>query len=307
MALGCYLVFRKLRQDFGFNLIDTHFAWPDGCAAAYLGKWFNVPFTVTLRGSEPRDAQQESKRQRMRAALQRARMVFSVSDSLRQFALSLGIPEKNTRVVGNGVDIAKFQPVDKLEARSKLHIPESAHVLVSVGGLVERKGFHRVIACLPGLVSEFAGLRYLIVGGPSPEGDNSAELKRQVAALGLEANVMFLGPVPSAELKWPLSSADVFVLATRNEGWANVFLEAMAVGLPVVTTDVGGNREVVCRSELGSIVPFGEEEALTEALKEALRRTWQKDAIRTYAENNGWDARIDVLQQEFERIVSGGA
>jgi teichuronic acid biosynthesis glycosyltransferase TuaC len=77
--------------------------------------------------------------------------------------------------------------------------------------------------------------------------------------------VHFLGALPPDELKWPLSASDVFVLATRNEGWANVFLEAMACGLPVVTTDVGGNAEVVCRDELGSIVPFGDRVALQQA------------------------------------------
>ncbi len=80
----------------------------------------------------------------------------------------------------------------------------------------------------------------------------------------------FLGALPPESLKWPLSAADVFVLSTRNEGWANVFLEAMACGLPVVTTDVGGNAEVVCRPELGAVVPFGDAAALQQALDEAL-------------------------------------
>ena len=66
-----------------------------------------------------------------------------------------------------------------------------------------------------------------------------------VRALGLDDRVHFLGPLPNDRLNVPLSAADVFVLATSYEGWANVFLEAMACGLPVVTTDVGGNAQVV--------------------------------------------------------------
>jgi glycosyltransferase involved in cell wall biosynthesis len=85
------------------------------------------------------------------------------------------------------------------------------------------------------------------------------------------------------------------VLATGNEGWANVFLEAMACGLPVVTTDVGGNTEVVCRAELGSVVPFGDEAALQRALDDALDKDWERSAILDYARANQWDTRVAQL------------
>lgn len=83
--------------------------------------------------------------------------------------------------------------------------------------------------------------------------------------------------MPPDQLKIPLSAADLFVLATRNEGWANVFLEAMACGLPVVTTDVGGNAEVVCRSELGKLVPFNDQQALCQAIANALEVNWDRE------------------------------
>ena len=168
-------------------------------------------------------------------------------------------------------------------------------MLISVGGLVERKGFHRVIPLLPELLKTYPDLVYLIVGGASAEGDNRAELEKMVADLGLGAHVRFLGPKPHEELAAVLSAADVFVLATRAEGWANVFLEAMACGLPVVTTDVGGNREVVCRPELGEVVPFGDAQALGKALQAALRAQWNAECIRQYAQENAWPHRVQVL------------
>jgi glycosyltransferase involved in cell wall biosynthesis len=114
--------------------------------------------------------------------------------------------------------------------------------------------------------------------------------------------VTFLGPLPPDALKQPLSAADVFVLATRNEGWANVFLEAMACGLPVVTTDVGGNREVVNDPGLGMIVPFGDSAALEQALREALAKSWDRTAIRRYAEANDWQGRVDTLCELFRGL-----
>ena len=174
---------------------------------------------------------------------------------------------------------------------------------MSVGGLVPRKGFHRVIEVLPDLARRYPSLVYLIVGGPSAEGDNRAELESLVARLGLGERVRFLGTKAPQELSPILSAADLFVLATSNEGWANVFLEAMACGLPVVTTDVGGNREVVRDEQLGTVVPFGDAAALAGAIATALERTWDRGAIRAYAEQNSWDERIVRLTAHFRRIA----
>jgi glycosyltransferase involved in cell wall biosynthesis len=168
--------------------------------------------------------------------------------------------------------------------------------------LVERKGFHRVLACMPELLQKFPALHYLVVGSPGPEGDYSEQLKRQVAELRLGERVHFLGGMPPERLCDALSAADVFVLATRNEGWANVLLEAMACGLPVVATDVGGNAQVVCQRELGTIVPFGDHAALTNALSEALMRNWDRATIRRYAEDNDWQKRVAVLLEEFRAL-----
>jgi glycosyltransferase involved in cell wall biosynthesis len=118
--------------------------------------------------------------------------------------------------------------------------------------------------------------------------------------------VTFLGAQPPEALSAILSSADVFVLATRMEGWANVFLEAMACGLPVVTTRVGGNAEVVCRPELGTLVPFGDGPALGRAIADALGKSWDCEEIITYARENSWDDRVAALVEEFRLIAGEG-
>ncbi len=304
MALSCLPTLLRLRKTFGANLIDAHFAYPSGYAAALLGRWLKLPVTITLRGTEPGHVRQPALRRRVVAALAWATRVFAVSDSLKQLVVGLGIPDTKVRVVGNGVDLARFSPIARNEARRSLSLPADARILISVGGLVERKGFHRVIDCLPAIAERFPDIIYLVVGGGSPEGDMSAELKQQVRHLGLADRVVFAGPVAPQDLSRWLSAADVFVLSTRNEGWANVFLEAMACGLPVVTTDVGGNPEVICRQELGTIVPFGNGPALRQAVEQAIEKTWDRGAIITYARENSWDQRIEVLASEFIQLVA---
>jgi teichuronic acid biosynthesis glycosyltransferase TuaC len=302
MALGSFLLLRRLKAE-GARLIDAHFTYPDGEAATRLGRWLGLPATITLRGTEVPHSKNPVLRPRLARALRAAARVFSVSDSLRSLAIELGTNAAKTEVVGNGVDLTRFHPVDRNAARSRYGIPHHAQVLISVGGLVERKGMHRVIECLPVLLTRHPDLHYLIVGGGSPEGDLRAELDAQVKQLGLATRVHFLGALPPDELKWPLSAADVFVLATRNEGWANVFLEAMACGLPVISTDVGGNAEVVCSDQLGSIVPFGDAAALQRALDAALDKTWDRAAIIAYAHANQWDQRVAQLLRAFDGIL----
>ena len=301
MALGSLPTLFKLRKQ--FNIIDAHFAYPDGYAATLLGQWLKIPVTITLRGTEVPLSKMPERKTRMLAALKNATRVFSVSDSLKQLVVSLGADSDKIRVIGNGIDVAKFYPLAKTVARAELAIPKNAKVLVSVGALVYRKGFHRVIEILPTLAAKYPELIYLIVGGDSPEGYIRERLEQQVKTLGLEKNVRFLGAYPSEQLKLPLSAADLFVLATANEGWANVFLEAMACGLPVITTEVGGNIEVVNAPELGTVVPFGDSAALLAALLQGFETVWDRSLIIQYARENSWDTRVRILVEEFQRLV----
>ena len=304
MAVGAWPRLRRLKREGQLDLIDAHFAYPDGYAATVLGRWLRVPVTITLRGTEARHAADPKLQAKVRQALQQACRVFAVSQSLRQVAIGLGIDADKVLVVGNGVDLHKFSPVPRDDARRALDLPSAAPVLVTVGALVERKGFHRVIELLPALRERFPGLTYLVVGGPSPEGDMSTALRRQVRDLGLEEVVRFLGPLPPEQLRVPLCAANLFVLPTRNEGWANVLLEAMGCGLPVVATDVGGNAEVIVSADLGAIVPFGDQTALCQAIADALHKSWDLTDIRNHAERNTWDHRVEILLRELKSVCS---
>ncbi len=302
MALSAIFLCKTLKKQ-GARAIDAHFAYPDGTAARLLGKWLNIPYAVTLRGTEVRYSTREPFKTMLAATLKEANSVISVSSSLRELALQQGVDASKCQVVGNGVDIEKFRNIDRTLARDKLGIEPQCKVIITVGGLTERKGFHRVIAILPVLVRQYPDIVYLIVGGASGEGDWEAKLKQQCDDLGVTGNVKFLGLIPSEELYTVLSSADIFVLSTRNEGWANVFLEAMACGLPVVTTRVGGNAEVVSSEEFGLLVDFGDERQLITAIESGLSKNWDQKKIIDYAHNNTWGTRIEKLVDMYKELL----
>ena len=305
MALSLFFVVRRVAREHRANIIDAHFGYPDGYAAVLLGRWLKLPVMLTLRGKESRQSHS-----RVAAALKRAitgaDQLIAVSEALRVLAIQQGASPARVQVIGNGVDLTRFIAVPRLDARRQLGLPDDAEVLISVGTLVEGKGFHRVIEVLPAMLASHPTLHLAIVGGAGPAGDMGAELKSMVSTLGIEDRVHFLGPIAHEQLKVALSAADVFVLATSYEGWANVFLEALACGLPVVTTDVGGNAQVINDRALGRLVPFGDSHRLREAIDEALRTPWDRASIRAYAESNSWDRRVQPLIDLYHQLLSRG-
>jgi glycosyltransferase involved in cell wall biosynthesis len=311
MALGAYRAVRRLARDGRADIIDAHWAYPAGRAAHLIARRLRLPMTVTLRGDEARRARNPAFRGAISTTLRDASRVFAVSNALQSLAIELGASPARTRVIGNGVDTEKYAPIDRADARRRLGLAADALVAITVGSLCERKGFHRVIDCLPTLRARHPAIHYVAVGGPGPEGDWTMRLQTQAIDRGVSGIVHFTGPLLPRDLAVWLSASDVFVLATRYEGWANVLLEAMACGLPVVTTDVGGNAQVVCRADLGTVVPFDDQAALLEALDRAIADAasgrWDARAIRRYAQENGWQRRIDVLVHEFTAIAAANA
>jgi teichuronic acid biosynthesis glycosyltransferase TuaC len=304
MAHGARSTVRKLTGTFRPTVIDAHFIYPDGYAASLLSRDLGIPLTITLRGTKDLRLLGTNREPLMKAALDTAQRVFSVSDSLKvEIGARLKQPKDKILVVRNGVDLSKFHPVDKREARRRLNIPESAPVIISVGGLVDGKGFHRVIPLIRRIKTDFPEIRYLIVGGGSTQGDLLSELIAQARSEGVEENVIFCGRQLPDSLKWFYGAADIFALATQSEGWANVFLEAMACGLPVISTLVGGNSQVVARPELGTLTPFWDPHAFEAGLRDALtHERWNKKAILEHAKNNGWEAPVSLLVNEFNEI-----
>lgn len=303
MAAGAWPVVRRIQQDFRPTLVDAHFLYPDGYAATLLAKRLSVPVTITIRGSKDEWLIGTSREPFLRKALERATKLFAVSEALkRDVAVRLGQPAAKVAVIGNGVDLARFSRVDRSEARARLGIDAAARVVIGVGALNERKGFHRVIPLLPALRVTVPNLLYLIVGGGTTQADLRGSLEKLAKEHGVEDIVRFCGPQPQDKLKWYFGASDVFALATAHEGWANVFLEAMACGLPVITTDVGGNAEVVRGPEYGTLVPYWDPVGFSAALLEALQRSWDSDRIAGFAAGNEWTQRIDQLLAEFAGI-----
>ena len=281
-----------------FDLVDAHYIYPDGVAALALARALRRPVVMTARGSDVTQLPDHALPRRMiKWAVQRADALIAVSTELGERLVSLGADPARVHVLRNGVDLDRFQPpADRTAARHALGL--HGPTLLSVGHLIERKGHDRVIRALS-LLPEPVSL--LIVGG----GPLERELRQLAEQLGVAARVRFLGVLPPDRLPAVYGAADMLVLASSREGWANVLLEAMACGTPVVASPIPGNAEVVRSGAAGVLAEANTADSLARAIAGSLARPPRRPDTRAYAEGFGW-AEVSAGQLAiFRKILDG--
>ncbi len=265
---------RMLDEGYDFDLIDAHYFYPDGVAAALLARYFNKPLVITARGSDITLLPQYPLPRRMITwAAKRADAVITVCHALRDEVVALGVPADKVTSLRNGVDLQLFRPTERTA--------NPLFTLLTVGHLVPVKAQELIIAALP-LMPDVR----LVVAGDGP---NRGMLEALARELKVEARVQFLGAVPQSQLRDHYGSADALVLASSREGWANVLLESMACGTPVVASRVYGTPEVVAAPEAGVLMDQRTPQGVADAVDRLRAAYPDRGATRRYAERFSWD------------------
>ena len=293
----------RLRRRFRFQLLDSHFGYPDGIVAALLGGMLGVPFTVTLRGNEVVHAHGFFKQRLLAWALRRAACVISVSERLRQFAITMGANPDRVRTIPNGINVELFYPRDRAECRRKWKLPMDRKIILSAGHLIELKGHHRVARALKALQANGTLVDLVVAGGTGGEDSFEAELRRMIADLGIEDRVRFLGHVENTQMPELMSAVDLLCLASTREGWPNVVHEALGCGAPAVATDVGGIPDLLPSERYGLIVPVGNQAALEDALARALKMPWDHAAISIWGQSRSWNNVAREVLAEMAKTI----
>jgi glycosyltransferase involved in cell wall biosynthesis len=271
---------RMIRSGYDFDVIDAHYFYPDGVAAAIIGCKLNKPVVITARGTDVNLLPQFAIPRRMiQWAARRAAALVTVSAALKDSLVELGVDRGKISVLRNGVDTRVFQPVDRSVHRARLGL--TGTVLLTVGNLVSLKGHELVLRAL----REFPHATLLIVG----EGEEQRRLEALAAELQLQHRIRFLGQMSQAQLVPVYGAADALILASSREGWPNVLLEAMACGTPVVSSSVGGTPEIVTAPEAGVLMAERSAGGLVLALRQLLQNYPDRSQTRRYAERFSWD------------------
>ncbi len=293
---------RKLRAA-SYDCLLVSWAYPDAAAVRWLARRLGIPYVVKVHGSDLNvHALQTLVRPQVRAALRGASAVVAVSQALADKAATLDADPSHVHVIYNGVDPTLFSPGSRDKARWQLKLLPDAPLVLYVGNLKASKGCLDLLEAFPALLGVHPQARLVFVG----DGACQAPLLERAKALGCEERVLLAGPVAHHALADWFRAADLLCLPSHNEGVPNVVLEAMACGIPVVATDVGGIPEVL-PPHAGILVPPHDRAALAAALIDASGREWNSQAIVEYTSRFRWSDNIDRLGQILQTAAFGEA
>jgi glycosyltransferase involved in cell wall biosynthesis len=210
------------------EIVYGHFLYPSGRVAVRLGRAYGMP-SIVRHGD---GCLEDRYLKRGVRDFSDVTGVISNTHRLKLFCeQTLGIPGEKVRVFLNAVDRGIFRPRDRSEMRRRLGLPQDKFLVIFVGYFTELKGPHRVLQA----IADLEGVSAILVG--APQAPDRIELKGP--------KIAFIGPVEHAKLPEYLSAADAFVLPTTMEGCCNAILEAMACGIPVVSSKRDFNDEII--------------------------------------------------------------
>lgn len=247
-----------------FDIVNTHFVVPTGPVGQFLATSYGVPNVLSVHGGDLFDPSKRSSPHRhpwlrlpIRALLRKASAVVAQSrDTLRHVAEIYGV-RRATELIPLGIE---RPPAVPSPGREFFGLPPDALVLVTVGRIVPRKNTVQLVRVLADPRLKHAHL--LVVG----DGPDAAAVLAAAAQAGLANRVHLLGHVSEREKHGALAVADLFVSASRHEGFGLVFLEAMAFGLPIVCYDHGGQTDFLATGETGSVVALDDVEAFVQGV-----------------------------------------
>jgi glycosyltransferase involved in cell wall biosynthesis len=254
-----------------FDLLHCHAAYPQAYVGATFKKWLRIPMVVRPHGSDivPDGRMRRNRRveRRLCLGLNSADAIIAQGQYLFKVIQELGIEEKRIRIIHNGVDLEVF--------RKSHPFPHNRPYILSVGSLIHRKGFDILLSAYSKLDPSCPDL---LIAGSGREKDSLMQLSRK---LNLQDRVRFLGRVTGQEKIDLFRSATFFVCPSRKEPFANVILESMAAGLPVVASAVDGNVELVEHQVTGHLFPSENIEALTLSLQHMINNQVYTDGLRS--------------------------
>ena len=250
-------LFQLLRRERP-HILHTH-SWGTLCEGLIAGRMARVPAIVHLEHGTLQTKKYQVQIQRW-AWPQTNRLLAVCENVADRMAHIVGVPRRGIKVIRNGVDLRRFQIERRDEARLRLDVPPGVLVVGTAGRLAAVKDHITLLNALRLVHTSEVPLLAVIAG----EGPLRAAIEAKIVSLGLQGRVRLLGHQPNIETV--LAALDLFVLSSQSEGLPMAVLEAMASGLPVISTRVGGIDEIIQPGRTGLLVEPKSPEALANAI-----------------------------------------
>jgi len=277
----------KIVKKHNVSVINSHFLFPDGVASMFICKSLGIRSVLTALGSDVNVYPLKLYyRLQIKWALANANIITAVSRQLITKMVELGANKKSSFVINNGIDKSKFNYSNTLSEKyaKQLNI-ENQNNIVYVGRLHSIKRIDVLVKSLNLCSTEFKNNSVLHIIGDGPE---KKKLKMLVDKENLQNRVVFHGNLTHEEIAKYMIASDLFCLVSKNEGQPNVILEALACGLPVVATNVGGIPDLI-DSKNGVLVEPDNPADLALAMMNVFKLNLDRNSIHNNSSILTWD------------------
>lgn len=294
----CLQLLRKENKH-GY-ILHVEWIYPDAYAASMCAKKYNIRLIGVVHGNEAIEYFGVKRhRKKYVNALKHFDKIIAVSNDLKNKLVNeYHVEENKLSVIFNGVDLKKFPAIDQKNARDRLGINQDKKIAVCVARLSEEKNLDILIRAVSKLSNH--ELNVHIVG----DGPLKRKLTTLIKGLKLSDSVKLVGPVPHNEIYWWLNAADFFCLPSQREGCPVVIHEALACGLPVISTTVGAIPDLVKDDRFGLLCKPDSVTAFTVLMKEAMSRTWDRETILFYGRQFTWDKVAEQTVEVFKTVLN---
>ncbi len=306
---------RRHRQLRSADLLYAHFLCHEGYAGLLAARELKMPLIATALGDDVHAWPERwpDRKPKLASVLREADGLLACSYGLARDAEAWATEGLSTpvEVVYMGIDTETFSPADsieaKIEARRRLGLPEERKLLLCVATTIAAKGWLDLLDAFAALGDDADGWDIVMVG--APRSGNDLNLVTEAAKRGLGNRSHWLGCIPPSDMPDLYLAVDAFALASHNEGLSNSVMEAMATGLPVVATDVGGHAEIIDPGVNGWLVPPRDILCLTSALREAFTDEQKaarmgKAARERAIEIGDYRSNAQLVLQYFEKTLA---
>ncbi len=297
--------FAALRSTRKTQLV--HAFWSaSGIIALAVRKFKPRPVVITLWGSDMLVAQIPILSKLIIRILNTADAIVCEDNNLKSILVTRGLDSKKITLIRNGIDFQSFQPGDSKESKRSLGLKDDQPIMLSIGSLNKTKNHALLINTFAEIATSKNSWHLYIIG----EGEQQQSLEKQIADLKLKEKVTLLGLLAPDSISQWLKAADIFVHPSQNEGTPNVLLEAMASGLPVVASKVGGIPELIQDNTEGLLFESGSKKELKEKLNRLIQN---KQLQKVLAENapkkisthyDSWENQAKKLLALYEQLLS---
>jgi glycosyltransferase involved in cell wall biosynthesis len=286
-----------------FDIIHAHQIIPDGVAGSILSRKYKLPLVITVHGDDLYRSIPQSflNLQKIQKVLGSVKMVGLVSLKLKELFTSYGfnLPEDRIKVIYNGVNIPSSIPDVKWPDNQ-----QHAIRILSVGHSIERKGFHLVMEALTTLNQKYNNIFYYIIG----DGVDFDFFRAQAEFHGISDITYFLGRKKNDEVFGYLKHADIFILPSWDEAFGVVYLEAMAMKLPIIATESEGFSEVIHHGKNGYLVKSKSVEQITNVLNTLISNSELRKQVgdlgyQTIINKFSWEKNAREYEKVFDELI----